>query len=407
MSVDSLVAVHEFGDRRLELDETTGSLYVFDGNRTLLYAPTEFVTTPIHFYTFSPKGTFIIITYDSLGANEAGNRQSTNVYDKDMKEVARISSYVSWRSREAQSNRVKFDRNDTRFIISGEMPGTSVYDTRSGTVKNILLTGETEYISNISIADNGNQVALSHRQGFVELFNLDKEDIKLSEPDHWQLHGHALEPVNDITYSNDRRYLFTTSANFSRKLSTMDEVKKRCVQLITEPMQSGPTTDTTLLLSGEKGSVRFVEKLDKGIPDSNGAVNWSIAWLTKPGDTVANFETQYEEYLPNLSKSSTVKKWRSPNGRYYATRNGLFNNRNELLIDYNETRFQYKTDIVTIGFSNDSKFFFLVDKIYLLDPEIILSRMNNKALSGDIAHLDTTTLKTYLIEDRKLAKAGR
>jgi hypothetical protein len=404
---DSVAALHEFDDRRLELDETTGALYVFNGDRSLLYSPTDIVTTPVHFYTFSPKGRFIIISYDSLGANEAGNRQSTNVYDRDLKEVARISTYVSWGTREAQSNRVKFDRNETRFIISGEMPGTSVYDTRSGIVNSVLLAGETENISNISVAANGNQVALAHRQGFIEVYNLSNEDLNMEYQDKWQLRGHGLEPVNYIKYSNDGRYLYTTSANFSRKWSTTNDVMKRCVQLITLPMLSGPTTDTTFLLSGEKGSVRFIEKLDRGMPDSNGAVNWSIKWLAKPRDTVAKFETKYEEYLPNLAKNSTAKKWLSPNGRYYATRNGLFNNRNELLIDYNETRYQYKTDIVTIGFSTDSKFFFLVDRIYLLDPEMILSRMNNKARSGDIAQLDTTTRKLYLIEDHQFAKADK
>ena len=406
MAHDSMAALHEFDDRRLELDESTGSLYVLNGDRTLLYSPKISLTTPIHFYTFSPKGKFIIINYDTLGAGFAGNRQSTYVYNKDLKKVAQVSSYVSWGAREAQSNRVKFDNNESRFIISGEMPGTSVYDTRSGMVKNVLLTGETEYISNISIAANGNQVALSHRQGFVEIFNLSDEDLNIEYQDKWQLRGHGLEPVNYIKYSNDKKSLFTTSANFSRKWSTTNDVKKRCVQLIETPWQPDPLKpDTIFTVVNEKGLLRFAEKLFNSQPDSNGAVNWSITWLTKPKDTVAKFETRYEGYLPNLSQNSTAKKWISPDGRYYATRNGLFNKRNELIIDYNETRYQYKWDIVTIGFSNDSKFFFLVDRIYLLDPEMILLRMNNKTLSGDIAQLDTTTRKLYLIDDRKLTKA--
>ena len=397
---DSLIALHAFDNRRLQMDETTKSLYMLNGNSTLIHSP-KGLTAPVYFYTFSPKGKFTITYFDYIGASYAGTQQATKVYNREIKEIAEVSTYVSWGAREAQSNRVKFDLNESRFIISGEIPGTSVYDTRSGVLTNVLLSGETEEISNVGIAASGNQVALARRRGFVEVFNLSDKDLNIEHQDKWQLRGHGLEPVNFIEYSNDGKYLSTQSANFSRKWSTTNDVTKRCVQLITEPGQG----DTTFPLRDEEGSLSFIEKLDNGEPDSNGAVNWSITWLIKPGDTVAKFDTKFEGYLPNLSKNSTSKKWISPNGRYYATRNGLFNNRNELLIDYNETRYQYKTDIVTIGFSRDSKFFFLVDKIYFLDPKMIFSRVNNKTLSGDIAQLDSTTRTQYLIDDRKLVKA--
>ncbi len=403
VTIDNLDAIHEFGNRRLQMDEATGSLFMLGSKPTRIYSPTERVTSAVYFYTFSPKGKFIIINYDSIGASYSGTRQSTVIYNEQLKEIASVSSYVSWSNREAQTNRIKFDNKESRFIISGEMPGTSVYDTRSGMVKNILLAGETDNITNVSIRANGNQVALAHRQGFVEVFNLSEEDLTIEYQEHWQLRGHGLEPVNYINYSKDGKNIITQSPNFHRKWSTTNDVKNRCVTLVNEPWQP-EQLDTILPVAGEEGLISFTERFDKGEPDTNGRVNWSIDWFIKPGVTIAHFETKYEGYLLNLSNASSEKKWVSPNGRYYATRNGLFNNRNELLIDYNETRYQYKWDIVTIGFSADSRFFFIVDKIYFLDAEMILSRMNDKKTSGIIAEFDSTTRKMYMVNDNRLRR---
>lgn len=172
-----------------------------------------------------------------------------------------------------------------------------------------------------------------------------------------------------------------------------------------EPMRE-QDMETNVPIKGEAGSLSFLEhdkNGDEGAEEEN--VSWSIAYLSKSKDTIAKFDAKNENDLPNLSKNSSSKKWTSPNGKYYATRNGLFNKRNELLIPYNETRYPYKVDIVTIGFSTDNRFFFLVDKIYLLDPEMILSRFNNKEISGSIAQLDSNTYHLYLIKDPQPAKA--
>lgn len=399
---DSIKEIREFNNYKFELLENTGSsdiLYFVMVNGTRVPFPDYWWGLPEK-YGFSPNGKFIITNRIDPGGSFAGTRDVLNIFNLEMKELAEVQSYVAWETRGLHRNIVKFDATETRFIITGEDPGTSIYDIRSNEMLSLILYGPSRDVTDIDISADGTQVALAQRKGIVDIYTIGSYESQLRKSNKKELRGHNLESLEAISFSEDDHYLFTQSATIKRKWHSNNDMLRRYVNL-----KERPFGDEIVNLSteGDHGTVNFEYEQHevRGESEEYGEYvdyidGWRIDYISKMGDTIARFHTTREPPMDEY-ETNELNKWSSPDGRYYASRNGLFNNRNELLIDYNETRHQYKWDIVTMGFSADSKFFFLVDKIYFLDAEQILARINDPILSGDIARISREDKERYLI----------
>jgi hypothetical protein len=104
----------------------------------------------------------------------------------------------------------------------------------------------------------------------------------------------------------------------------------------------------------------------------------------------------------------TPKIMTSPNGKFLVNYQGIFNNENELLITL--SIYFFDNPGIAYCFSLDSKFFKLSyldgpERIFALDPEFILARINDPAIMGPIARLSGKDKKRFLIgkaEEQKL-----
>ena len=96
----------------------------------------------------------------------------------------------------------------------------------------------------------------------------------------------------------------------------------------------------------------------------------------------------------------TPKIMTSPNGKFLVNYQGIFNNENELLITL--SIYFFDNPGIAYCFSLDSKFFKLSyldgpERIFALDPEFILERMNDPGVMGKIARLSEADKKRFLI----------
>jgi hypothetical protein len=101
------------------------------------------------------------------------------------------------------------------------------------------------------------------------------------------------------------------------------------------------------------------------------------------------------------AKGVTPKITTSPNGKFLVNYQGVFNNDNELLITLSS--FFIDNPGIAYCFSLDSRLFKLSyldgpERIFALDPEFILARMNDPKLMGTIAGLSERDKKRFLIE---------
>ena len=85
-----------------------------------------------------------------------------------------------------------------------------------------------------------------------------------------------------------------------------------------------------------------------------------------------------------------------------ASYRGLFNAQNELIITFNLDRIDNPG--ITLSFSEDSRFLKIsyldgIHRIFSLDPEFILNRINNLDFMGKIDQLSEVDKERFLISD--------
>ncbi|WP_075350208.1 toll/interleukin-1 receptor domain-containing protein [Algoriphagus marinus] len=113
----------------------------------------------------------------------------------------------------------------------------------------------------------------------------------------------------------------------------------------------------------------------------------------KTGEILAEFSDSKGFDLASIS---------SPDGMYLASYRGLFNAENELIITFNLDRIDNPG--ITLAFSEDSKFLKIsystgAHRIFPLDPEFILNRINDLDFMGKIDQLNEADKGRFLIED--------
>jgi len=95
----------------------------------------------------------------------------------------------------------------------------------------------------------------------------------------------------------------------------------------------------------------------------------------------------------------------SPQKKYLLNNRGVFNKEKELLIDL--SAYWFEVPSIAYCFSEDDKFFKISlederERIFPLDPEFILERINNPEIMGNIAELDKKDINRFLIETAAL-----
>ena len=117
----------------------------------------------------------------------------------------------------------------------------------------------------------------------------------------------------------------------------------------------------------------------------------------KKGTEIAKF--------PEASSVDVYKA--SANGQYYSDQRGVFNNSDEELISLDLNVRRYRK--ISSAFSEDSRFYIVsynsrLKRIFALDPEFILDRMNNPALFGTIASLNDIDNDRFLITGNEIER---
>jgi hypothetical protein len=272
---------------------------------------------------------------------------------------------------------IKFNADETRFLLFGRDTGVMLFEPGPDGVKLKLHHNGSGIVLDIDLTADGGLVAYSTQGGTVHVQRLGKYGVE----DRWQLNGHANEPVHAITFSEDGRYLHTESGSFRRRWHADNDARRRYMMLARLPEHDALEDVATV---GDQERMNFFVKRS----DTESIHEY----VNASGKIIAEFPAEESPF----SESST-NKWRSPEGRYYATRNGLFNNKGERLVTFNETRYAYKWDIYEIGFSSDGKYFFMIDRLLFLDAETILARLNDDSLFGQLAHLEPREREQYMI----------
>jgi hypothetical protein len=100
------------------------------------------------------------------------------------------------------------------------------------------------------------------------------------------------------------------------------------------------------------------------------------------------------------SKGFDLEAISSPDGMYLASYKGLFNAQNELIITFNLDRIDNPG--ITLAFSENSRFLKIsysdgAHRIFPLDPEFILNRINDLDFMGKIAQLSGADKERFLI----------
>ena len=100
------------------------------------------------------------------------------------------------------------------------------------------------------------------------------------------------------------------------------------------------------------------------------------------------------------SKGFDLEAISSPDGMYLASYKGLFNAQNELIITFNLDRIDNPG--ITLAFSENSRFLKIsysdgAHRIFPLDPEFILNRINDLDFMGKIAQLSGEDKERFLI----------
>jgi hypothetical protein len=107
----------------------------------------------------------------------------------------------------------------------------------------------------------------------------------------------------------------------------------------------------------------------------------------------------YQEPSPD-SKQFDLAAISSPDGMYLASFRRLFNAQNELIVTFNLDRIDNPG--ITLSFSEDSKFLKISyssgpHRIFPLDPEFILNRINDFDIMGSIAKMNEADKERFLI----------
>jgi hypothetical protein len=261
----------------------------------------------------------------------------------------------------------------------------------------IFLTGfsdYTGYVQDIEISHDGKYTLLGSANGKTGLIdnaayrsggnrNVFKDLAILKSGDEF--------PVSYLSFLDDNQLIGIASyeseyINGDRKdkARTVYYYKTRQIPYLEIP--SSEVENETLTSDG----LYELSPLEEG-EDSDAFYRAKKLISIKTGETLAEFSD---------SKGFDLAAISSPDGMYLASYKGLFNAQNELIITFNLDRIDNPG--ITLAFSENSRFLKIsyldgAHRIFPLDPEFILNRINDLDFMGNVAQLSGADKERFLI----------
>ncbi|RMA64348.1 TIR domain-containing protein [Ulvibacter antarcticus] len=343
------------------------------------YTPSE----GIDFVSFSPKGKLIVIrdkaeisdTGEDIFTSHVNNAIYNMQGDLMAKSRGLFSRFVNY-----QSDVIVFDE-DEDIILS--LRNANYDDVIKADVfikvrmdDERIISRESEHATAVAINKSGDEIAYGTEDGSIRLMKLRYGATQIAGD--WTLSGHNGEAIIFLNFSEDQKYLVSESANFKRYWYLKESNKGILYPLVNQKSEVNPEKPS------EKGTITaYADRYAS-------SVNQRFEYVSENGDKI-KFDTVHD--LRRVNYSAFGKFYignsisiLSPNSDYLLTQEGLFNTTNSLIIPI-------KFDPLArlgpyVSFSEDGRFLLVCNvmstedleefMIYLLDPDLILERMNTK-----------------------------
>ncbi|MFD2824141.1 TIR domain-containing protein [Lacinutrix iliipiscaria] len=367
--------LHEFKDVKISYSNE-GDLLIENESKKITIKRDQ---RPPNEYSLSSNGKFIIEKLDRVPIGNYREQNIINIYKLNGKLLATGSTFFP------NTTEIRFNKNGNKFIISGY----GAQETTIGFYNDLYDTYEAKVITNksnitaLQISPDGQMAAIGSSNGEIELYQL--YDSFFDIQDRWILNGHKSEAINLLAFDSLGQTLYSQSNSFKRKWLT--NTNKSYIQ-----MDEYPTVYNT---SFGLGATRFNEG-HIWFTGQNDTIEFHRVVDNDIEDVYAIFNNVKDQF--NNTKDASEENT-SANNRYIATSNGLFNSKTERLITYDFPANPDRIDLLVTAFSNDSKYLFASKYIYLLDPELILKRINDSSKFGTLDPFTKEEKEKYMIPD--------
>lgn len=366
---DGTAELHEYGGFSIAnidgstfqiKDENTGNIHNFSP---------EF---EVKQYSFVPGTKLILFRCEELGLRL--RFQHLFVVDYNGKTIADV------RSTDPQPEpTLCISANQKKMIVYSSEQATLVGTDAVG--EKTELSFESGTVASVNLSDNGQYAAIGCTNGLVYLYQIDSASNTVINTR--KLKGHFSEEVTHLGFNKSSHRLISKSKSYTR---TWDVSQRRTV--FTLPYEIGMSS-MSLANNPESEIV-------------GGEYQFLAVYMTGYGDGGIILFKNGKDSIFFDSFPEFIGKRISPNGNYYATTSGLFNQKNDKLIDYNVVFEPYSREIHPIVFSRDGKYLLVEQTVYCIDPELILQRLENPTYFGKIAPLTAANRQQFMIDTENI-----
>lgn len=320
-------------------------------------------------HSFSPKGHFVL-ELSRVISNAGQYIEILQVFDLLGNKIDSIESSTIYNDSDFYPADIQFNEDESRFILFGHGLEVKIKQYEDKKIDKYPLNIVPEEILSIGLSSFGDKLAMGlRRRGTL---------VQTRYNGSWYLVGQSISGVHSVSFSENGKYIITTSNQVTRRWNAENDSYKKFILLKNgTPLKE----ENVFYTDGDQGSLNYIDKDN------------IIEYRSPAGKKIAVFKKNTNELgFP------TTEKWVSPDRRYYVTYNGLFNNKDEQLITLKKPNYGYKYYRNDIGFSNNGKFFLYLNKLILLDHKMILDRLTSNKFFGNIGQLSTKEKKIYLIQ---------
>ena len=334
--------------------------------------------------TSNPFYKDILRISDSIGATIPKDFYLGNTSDLYIDDVTNTAIYI------VSSIVLEFSKI---YFITLDFDGYTI-DT-----SNIVLSGfnsYTGYIQDIDISEDGTYTLLGSANGKTALIENDAYKYMSNRnifKDRAILKSSDGFPVRHVSFIRGGEYIGVASFDSEYVNGERQDKEKTVYYYKTPPFPyieilTAENTLDNLSLDGHY----YIEPAD-GDADADFSFNDAQVLKTLENEVVTEFPK---------AQGMILTAFASPNKAFLASYQGVFNAHNDLLITLNIDTID--TPGITLSFSKDSKFFKIsyldgLHRIFALDPEFIIKRINDTSSMGNLAHLNKADKERFLISD--------
>jgi hypothetical protein len=340
-------------------------------------------STVVDSFTFSPDYRYIVLFYHTLFNRRIIKGQMifrrNGEFIKEMGNSIEIGD-DSTPSRpcirtSAKGERVLVCDADQAIVFDNDEDQAIIFDSNKwGAIQRPIFRAD--------ISPDGRLVALGNKDGDIELFQLKGKNVS-NTPWYWHLDGHRGEPITALSFTEDNKFLLSQSEHIKRKWKVDGLLPYVQMETLPDHLEK---MDSTF---GHEARIQVSAPTAPGIGPER------ILYLNPAGDTIAVF-SENEDFTRSLGAVTRVV-----NGDYSLNPKGLYNANNEQLIALDLRTYHVLGSFEACGFSDDGRYLFAKDRIYLLDAEKIIERYQNTEYFGHIPPFSDEEREDYLIIEKE------